>query len=90
MHGVDYDPVYLIAKKTLDNGISDPLKFMQEFVACLYRIGVIGIKLNTESNFIYSHLDQVLINKNEILFDTKIRIHQMLHAAFHLNEDKKI
>ena len=90
VHGVDYDPVYLIAKKTLDNGISDPLKFMQEFVACLYRIGVIGIKLNTESNFIYSHLDQVLINKNEILFDTKIRIHQMLHAAFHLNEDKKI
>lgn len=84
----EHDPICLTAKKALNSENGEPLKFIQEIIISLYRIGIIGIKINSESTFIYSHLDQVLINNTEILLETKIRIHPILHAALHLNENR--
>lgn len=80
------DPVAAECQIYVNSKGASPLVFMQFLVATLYRSGAVGLKLDTSEPYVYSHLNQPLVSRHLIRDSTKIRLHPMLHAAFHLHE----
>ncbi|HUE80024.1 MAG TPA: DNA repair ATPase [Sphingomicrobium sp.] len=80
------DPVAAECQVFMTSKGADATVFMQMLVATLYRSGSVGLKLNTSEPYVYSHLNQPLVSRHLIRPNTKIRLHPMLHAAYHLYE----
>ena len=80
------DPVAAECHVYINSKGASPLIFMQFLVATLYRSGAVGLKLDTSEPYIYSHINQPLVSRHLIRDSTKIRLHPMLHAAYHLHE----
>lgn len=80
------DPVGAECQVYMNSKGASPLIFMQLLVATLYRSGAVGLKLDTSEPYIYSHLNQPLVSRHLIRESSKIRLHPMLHAAYHLHE----
>ena len=85
---IDYDPVYTAAQAYFDSDRSEiyQLDFVKEVVGILYRVGAIGIKLQTNERILYSHSDQPIIASALMSANSRIRIHPMLHGAFRLGD----
>ena len=83
------DPICVVAHKSYDSSSTvEPIVLIIKIVSYLYRIGAVGLKLHSSGDIIYSHIDNTLVNESDLNQNTQIRIHKMLHAAFHLNEDR--
>lgn len=80
------DPVAEECQVFMTSKGADATVFMQMLVATLYRAGAVGIKLDTSEPYVYAHLNQPLVSRHLIRSNTKIRLHPMLHAAYHLHE----
>lgn len=80
------DPVAIECQTYLNSRGSDSMRMMQMAVSVLYRTGAIGLKLETSEPYVYAHINQPLVSHHLIRDNTKIRLHPMLHAAFHLHE----
>lgn len=83
---IGHDPVYEACKMHIEEGRSGPLTVIGQLIAILYRTGAVGVKLNPQDRFAYSHSEQPLISPELISADTKVRLHHMLHAAFNLQD----
>ncbi|WP_292051219.1 MULTISPECIES: P-loop ATPase, Sll1717 family [unclassified Brevundimonas] len=64
---------------------SDINKFKIELVYCLYRTGIVGLKLKPESKLNWSHIDSVYISREDISEDTTIYPHPMLWRKLSIN-----
>lgn len=84
--GLAADPVAAECQVFMTSKGADATVFMQMMVATLYRAGAVGLKLDTSEPYVYSHLNQPLVSRHLIRKNTKIRLHPMLHAAYHLHE----
>jgi hypothetical protein len=82
----ELDSLHSLCQRYCDGKGVNRLEIIQNIVSALYRTGAVGIKLHSGEHFIYSHIDQPLISKDLVSPETKIRLHPMLHAAYHLNE----
>lgn len=80
------DPVAGECQVYMNSKGSDATRFMQLLFVTLYRAGAVGLKLDTSEAYIYSHLNQPLVSPHLIRSNTKMRLHPMLHAAYHLHE----
>ena len=80
------DPVAIECQTYVDTKSTDSRKIMQVAVAVMYRTGAVGLKLDTSEAYTYSHLSRPLISPHLVGDNTKIRLHPMLHAAFHVHE----
>lgn len=80
------DPVAAECQIYMNSKAASPLSFLQLLVATLYRSGAVGLKLDTSEPYVYAHLNQPLVSPDLIRNSTKIRLHPMLHAAYHLHE----
>lgn len=80
---IEFDPVYEPAAKAFDEG-GGRLQFAQRVVEILYRVGAVGIKLQPQERFWFSHIDQPVITPNLITSEARIRIHPMLHRALNI------
>jgi len=83
---VKFDPIYIICEKYINSGKSAPVEILAEVLAHLYRTGAVGIKIDAQDKFIYSHIDQPLISPDLINVMSKVRLHPMLLAAYNLQE----
>lgn len=81
---VDHDPIFDLAEIHAE-GRHSFSEFSSEVAAMLYRVGAVGIKVSRSDRFVYSHIDEPLISPNLVSQDTRIKIHPMLHGAFHLH-----
>jgi hypothetical protein len=63
------------------------LQAAQFIVAALYRVGAVGVKLQSQDRFSYCHLDMPLISPETISFESKMRVHPMLWAAYNLQDN---
>jgi len=84
------DPLYASAKSTVEGGAGDEAEFIKDVVSLLYRVGAIGVKVQANTRFLYSHLDIPLLEKVHIGDETRIRVHPILHASFHLRTREKV
>jgi len=82
-----HDPVWqAVDKYSQSNTIDDCINIAKIWLSQLYRIGAIGLKLDSETRTIYSHSDLQLIAPQLIPIDCKIHIHPILHRALNIGE----
>jgi len=84
---IQFDPIYGPSVLYAEGGQKEQFSFLQQIVATAYRTGAIGVKLESNERFIYSHIDEPLISPARLNQDTRIRIHPMLHGAFRLSQE---
>jgi hypothetical protein len=78
-----FDPFFDAAKSHCEDGPSNALAKLT--VSILYRVGAVGIKLQTGVRYQFSHLDQPILPVTQIPDeDINLRVHPMLHAALHI------
>jgi len=80
---IDYDPLYDAASSTSESSNED---FSKKIVSLLYRVGAIGVKLQSSDRFRYSHIDQPVIESSVLNGDVRLRVHPMLHRALNIGE----
>lgn len=85
---IDHDPLHAVCQAHVDGKSSDDFSVIQEAAAVLYRTGAIGIKLSPQDRFTYSHIDAPIVSPTLLTRETKIRLHPMLHAAYHLHDEQ--
>jgi len=84
-HQSNFDPLHHACQVRI-NGKGEAFRVVQEAVAVLYRTGVVGLKLQPQDRFLYSHLDQPFISADLLRPETRIRLHPMLHASYNLQD----
>jgi hypothetical protein len=77
-----FDPLYDIARHHCDDGQRGEI--VKSVVGVLYRVGAIGVKLNTAERINYSHFDHPLLPVAQLDKDIVLRIHPMLWGTFHI------
>jgi hypothetical protein len=79
-----FDPLHDAAEAHCD---SPSLAFAKTIVSILYRVGAIGVKVETSAPHQYSYLNHPLLRVSQIP-DTgvSIRIHPMLQGSFRVSE----
>lgn len=83
---VQHDPLFSLASDVYGNNpIHSTQVFAKSCIEILYRVGIIGVKFDPTSRFLYSHMDQFLIDRNMITPETRIRTHPMLHFALNIS-----
>lgn len=83
---IDYDPMYYFATNYVEDASElKLLSFLKEMISILYRVGALAVKINPGERFLYANKDNSTIDAEHINFDTKIKIHPMLHRALNIN-----
>lgn len=59
-------------------------------IQCLYQIGVIGIKTDSNDSLCYSWKDQPTISKGEVSRCVKLQIHRMIWQALNIMPDETV
>ena len=80
---IAFDPLHEAAVHAFDTP-SARTNFAQKVVEILYRVGAIGVKLQPQEKFLYSHMDQPIVPANLITATARIRVHPMLHRALNV------
>jgi hypothetical protein len=80
----DHDPIYQSAAFGFNSADGGHVQFLKEVVCVLYRVGAIGIKLRPGEGFLYSHRDDPLLDPSMIHEQTRVQVHEMLHASMRL------
>ena len=82
------DPCSKIARKFMDGQNMRNSEVVSSMLGCLYRVGVIGVKISTLDTFVWSYIDQSTISKGEIKRSNQIKIHKMLYRALDIVADQ--
>lgn len=83
---IQHDPLFSLASDVYgSNPIAATQIFAKACIEILYRVGIVGVKFDPSSRFLYSHIDQFLIDRNMITTTTRIRTHPMLHFALNVS-----
>lgn len=81
-----HDPIYDLCQAYADGKQKCPVELVAEIAAVLFRTGAVGVKLRSGQSLVYSHIGQPLLSPKLMTEETRIRLHPMLHAAFHLHD----
>jgi len=75
------DPISKICEKYIDTGSKDHLPFLKQVLVCMYQIGLVGIKI--QSNFArqWSYIDDAQLSETQIKADSIIDVHKTFWAA---------
>lgn len=76
------DPLSKLSKiytEASSTSILNEIAFL--LVSQMYRIGIVGVKLNPDRRYEYSHLDNPILSEGTLTLETKVRIHPMFHRA---------
>lgn len=57
-------------------------------LSCLYRVGVLGLKVSSSDTYIWSHVDQSSVTKGEIKRAEHFKVHKMLHRSLDIIADQ--
>lgn len=72
-----------------DNGNSFEIQpILKKILSILFEIGILGIKLNSESPILYSHMSYSQIQHEDIHTGTSFYVHKMFHKALKIKEKK--
>ena len=82
---IGHDPIYDNAKSYFDDNSINSRVIVNQIIEIVYRIGAVGVKMKNGDSFIYSHIDQPLVQSIQFTQETRVRIHPMLWGAFRLN-----
>ncbi|KKB08565.1 hypothetical protein VE25_18060 [Devosia geojensis] len=82
--------IHTAAKLALETQGSRALSALaQEVLATLYRIGAVGLKLNPNERYRYSHVDEPSVLPAELADETKVHVHPMLQRALGIYDDQR-
>ncbi|QHM71414.1 P-loop ATPase, Sll1717 family [Mixta intestinalis] len=81
------DPCVITAKNFLQVTGSTENDVLNAILACLYKVGAVGIKLETNNSFIWSYRNKSAISIGEAERASQIKIHKMLHRALDINSN---
>jgi hypothetical protein len=83
---VAFDPLFEMAEAHCDDGPSTV--FAKTILSILYRVGAIGVKIQTSAPYQYAHLHHPLLPIDQIPdTDVSVRIHPMLLGAFRIGQN---
>lgn len=83
---VAFDPLFEMAKAHCDDGPSTV--FAKTILSILYRVGAIGVKIQTSAPYQFAHLHHPLLPIDQIPdADVSVRIHPMLLGAFRIGQN---
>lgn len=84
----DSDPCVRVCKKLYEAaGKSATIgEFLTEIIISLYHVGAIGVKISTQSPYIWSYTDQPRISRSEAKRMTSAKVHSMLIRALDIVE----
>lgn len=69
-------------KETTDGDVTSAL------IQCLYRVGVIGIKIDATDTYLWSYIDHPIVSRSEAKKAQNIRIHKMYWRALDVSDDR--
>ncbi|MBH3017843.1 P-loop ATPase, Sll1717 family [Serratia ureilytica] len=75
------DPCVVIAKEYFDVAGSTETEIISTILSCLYKVGAIGIKLETNNTFIWSYRNKSSVSSGEAERTSQLKIHKMLHKT---------
>lgn len=76
--GSENDPCVRKVKSFFDNNSATENDIIVTVLECLYKIGAVGIKVNSMETFSWAYLDQPTISPGEVDRSTHFRVHRML------------
>jgi hypothetical protein len=83
------DPCVAIVRKYYEaNSTVKESEILIAMFSCLYRIGVIGLKISSADTYIWSHIDQSSVTKGEIKRADHFKVHKMLHRSLDIIADQ--
>lgn len=75
------DPCSIISRKFLEIEGSTDAEIISTILACLYKVGAIGIKLETNNTFIWSFRNKSAVSTGEAERTHQLKVHKMLHKT---------
>jgi hypothetical protein len=75
------DPCVIITKEYFEIAGSTENEIISTILSCLYKVGAIGIKLETNNSFIWSYRNKSAISNGETERASQLKIHKMLHKT---------
>ncbi len=75
------DPCVVIAKEYFEVTGSTENEIISTVLSCLYKVGAIGIKLETNNTFIWSYRNKSAVSSGEAERTSQLKIHKMLHKT---------
>lgn len=81
----DEDPCAAVVKQSFEphSRISEG-DIVIKMLQCLYQVGAVGIKPDSNATFLWAHLDQPTMSEGELKRSNSIRIHKMLWQALNV------
>ena len=83
--------IFYIARRYCDSNARelDKIRFCCEICACLYRVGIIGIKIASDESLNYAHINRPIVDYNELNEDMFVSIHPMFYSVLGINSKEK-
>ncbi|PIF21769.1 P-loop ATPase, Sll1717 family [Candidatus Pantoea floridensis] len=79
------DPCSVIARKYLETSNITESEIINLMLSCLYKVGAVGIKLETNNGFVWSYRNKSSITTGEADRVHQLKIHKMLHKTLDIN-----
>lgn len=79
------DPCSIIVRNYLQASNVAETEIINTMLACLYKVGAIGIQLATNNGFIWSYRNKSAITNGEAERADKLKVHKMLHKTLDIN-----
>jgi len=87
--GDSRDPCVAIVHKYYEaNSAVKESEIQTIMLSCLYRVGVLGLKVSSSDTYIWSHVDQSSVTKGEIKRAEHFKVHKMLHRSLDIIADQ--
>ncbi|TFH79819.1 hypothetical protein [Pseudomonas kribbensis] len=83
------DPCVVTVKKfyELNSNVKES-DLLITMLACLYRVGAVGLKTSSVDTYIWSHVDQSSATRGEIKRAEHFKVHKMLHRSLDIIVDQ--
>ncbi|WP_312043773.1 P-loop ATPase, Sll1717 family [Erwinia sp.] len=84
------DPCVIIAKGYFEVTGSSQNEIVSAILACLYKVGAIGVKLETNNSFLWSYRNKSAISAGEAERTSQLKIHKMLHKELDIKSKSNV
>lgn len=83
------DPCAVVSRQYLESKGATGVDIVNTILTCLYKIGAVGIKLETNNSFIWSFRNKSSVTLGEVERTDKLKVHRMLHKALDIKEKQQ-
>ncbi|KPW02742.1 P-loop ATPase, Sll1717 family [Pseudoalteromonas sp. P1-11] len=81
------DPCVKASRQYLEGRNMKEKDVLYIILQCLYKVGVIGIKVSSLDTFLWSYIDQSSISKGEVKRASHMKIHKMLYRSLDVDHN---